>query len=238
MVELGISGINISIKGFDEEEYVRNTGCNGFFETIKGYHNLKSLNFNPVVSYVITSDDQKTINQLVDVLSQNSIDNILFQFVKPVVSPNSSPIMGMHDMGKMVDYIYQIMSNNSIKYKIEVSFPLCLIDENTLEHLIEENKINTCCHVQAGRGIVFDTDSKILPCNHFIGYHYSDNEVGVKSVEDINDVFYSEVAETFRETARCYPSDKCSQCEKWDICGGGCFTRWLFEDPKKVIKGV
>ena len=166
------------------------------------------------------------------------MDNIVFQFVKPVVEPNSQAIMSMQDMGEMVGQIYNLMLSNGIKYKMEVSFPLCLIEEEILNKLIDENRINTCCHVQAGRGIVFDTDFRILLCNHFIDYHYSDVKAGELGVEEIMDVFNSDVAKTFRKTASYYPSKLCSKCEKWDICGGGCFTRWLFENPEEVIKGV
>lgn len=238
VINAGISGINISIKGSSEDEYIRNTRCSGFFEMIQGYHNLKETGFSPIVSYVITDNDINNIEELANVLTKNSIDNILFQFVKPVVQPNSPKILSMNDMGKMVDNLYNIMERTSIKYKIEISFPLCLVNNIILTKLIAEDKINTCCHVQAGRGIVFDTDFRILPCNHFIDYHYSDEQVGKMGVEEIKNVFYSEIAQVFRKTASYYPSEICSRCKNWDICGGGCFTRWLFENPNTIIKDL
>lgn len=42
----------------------------------------------------------------------------------------------------------------------------------------------------------------------------------------------------FRELLNNYPSKKCSNCQLWKICGGGCSIRWLIENPDEVIKGV
>lgn len=236
MLDAGVSSVNISIKGLSDEEYIEVTKFPGCTQMIQGYHNLRDLDFYPVLSYVIAEYDNSKIDNLVAFLKENQMDMILFQFVKPVVEPDSEKVMSMHDMGKTVEYIFDSMQDSDIKYKIELSFPLCLIDKDKLDQMISEDRISTCCHVQAGRGIVFDTDFTILPCNHFIGYPFSDVPAGKLGTDAIKEVWESEAVTTFREKVNYYPSEKCEKCEMWDICGGGCYTRWLFEDPEDNIK--
>ena len=75
-----------------------------------------------------------------------------FQFVKPVLELYKyDEIMNLKDMAKFTEYIYQRMKNSRVQYSVEVSFPLCLIDNNVLNKLISERKITTCCHVQKGK---------------------------------------------------------------------------------------
>lgn len=91
----GLSSVNISLKGSNEEEYLTNTHCKGFIEAIKGYKNLNEVGIKPIISYVITTNDVNKIKNLISSVVENNLDNLLFQFVKPVISPDSSPIMNI-----------------------------------------------------------------------------------------------------------------------------------------------
>lgn len=229
----GATSINISLKALSEEEYYRDTGCGGLNEAILGYKNLISLGFKPTWSYVIVDSDHDKILRLIRLMEDNGLDNMVFQFVKPVIKKGSEPIMDLREMGEMVCYLYQTMKQSRIKYKIEVSFPLCLIDEPILDSLIDENKIVTCCHIQSGKGIVFDSGFKVLPCNHFVDMPFTESPVIEK--EEIKQLWKSTSVSSFRDKVRTYPSKTCASCSRWDICGGGCFTRWLFVNPDDII---
>ena len=234
IIKSKIDGINISIKALSEEEYYEKTKNYGLEDVVIGYANLIHEGYRPILSYVVIEYDEKQIVRLISLLEDNKMDNIIFQFVKPVIDFQSEDIMDLRDMGKMVRIIYNKMKVTNIKYKIEISFPICLVDENILENLINENKIMTCCHVQAGRGIVFDTDFKVLPCNHFANFPFLEKSVGL-TAKEILSLFNSEGVKNFRERTQCYPSNKCIECDNWDICGGGCFSRWLYVDPNDYI---
>ena len=32
----------------------------------------------------------------------------------------------------------------------------------------------------------------------------------------------------FKNVVHRYPTEKCTTCNLWRICGGGCFTRWFY----------
>lgn len=238
IVKAGVSGINISLKSNSERGYINDTGTTGFEDALKGYDNLKISGFKASVSYVIIDGDRRKFKNLIEVLKEREIDNIGLQFVKPALElTESSNIMDIREMGEFVEYIYELMEKMKLDYCLEISFPLCLIKRAILYKLIEKRKIVTCCHIQSGSGIIFDTDFKVLPCNHFANYPFSKYPLDLKDEKAIDRLWESEEVKTFRKKARCYPSFKCQECNLWNICGGGCFTRWFYIDPKNYIKG-
>lgn len=237
IVELEVDSINISLKAPSEKEYIERTKRSGLVETINGYHNLKKHGFNASISYVICNDDKQEISKLINLIKENKLENILFQFVKPVMDKDSKGVMPINKMATMTEFIYQEMQKELIPYMFELSFPFCTITDTILEKLLKENRISSCCHVQGAKGIIVDTNFTLLPCNHFVDMPYS-RDIFIDSKESIIQIFESETANIFRNKARCYPSTKCIECTRWDICGGGCFTRWFFENPNDCIPGL
>ena len=63
-----------------------------------------------------------------------------------------------------------------------------------------------------------------------------DIPVDFSNPDTLDELYESEQVKRFRELARAYPAEKCVTCERWEICGGGCFTRWLCENPTDYIK--
>lgn len=236
VVNAGVGGINISLKANSEEEYLENTHQKGLDEALEGVKNLRALGFEPVISYVVVSDDKDNFDELVTLLNKENIKRVIIQFVKPALELTSTEeIMDIKKMGCFIKYIYNKMSSTEIDYALEVSFPLCLIEKETLTQIINDRRIITCCHVQRGNGIVLDTDFKVLTCNHFAEYPFTENSIDLNEKNIITDLWHSEIVTDFRTKAKCYPSEKCKKCELWNICGGGCFTRWFYLDPNKYI---
>ena len=236
VIKAGINNINISLKATSENDYEKYTKVRALKKVLKGYKNLKTLGFNPIFSYVIVSDNKNDFENLIKLLELNKVNQIGFQFVKPVLEfGKTDAIMDIRKMASFVEYIYKRMKKTNIKYALEISFPLCLIKKDILENLILEKRITTCCHVQKGSGIVFDTDFKVLPCNHFAEYPFRDVPMDFSKENPIEELWNSEEVSEFRNRARCYPSEICETCSLWNICGGGCFTRWLFINPMDYI---
>ena len=237
VIASGVNNIDISLKAISEDDYFKSTNSYGLEEMLKGYQNLKHLGFTPTASYVITDDDYEKFNMLVNFLETNNISPVSFQFVKPVLELNpSNKIMDIKKMGNFIEPMYNILSKSKLNYCIEISFPLCLINSSTLEKLINENKIINCCHVPKGSGIIFDENFKILPCNHFAEFPFSEKSISFPVKNSIEEVMASDIVKVFRKKTRYYPAKKCVSCNLWDQCGGGCFTRWLSLDPDDYIK--
>ncbi|MBO5372969.1 MAG: radical SAM protein [Lachnospiraceae bacterium] len=231
----GLTSANISIKGTTPEEYINTTGNNGFEKMLRGYHNLKKKGISITCSYVITKDDTDEITRLLEFLKKESIKDIVFQFIKPVVSEKSQKIMEFQEMGNMVKYIYECFEKEDIRYLLELSFPFCYIDRKCLQNLIEANRIVSGCHVFSGSGIVFDANMRVLPCNHFTDFPFQGK---AQNKLEIIELWKSKEVSEFRQKVCSYPSVKCKACKLWNMCGGGCFTRWLYLNPENEIRGL
>lgn len=235
--EAGISGVDISIKAITEEEYHANTHAYGLKEMLEGYHNLKSAGVHVSTSYVIVDDYKKHFDDFVSFLEREQITSVFIQFVKPTLSLETTyEIMPLDKMGKFVTYVYERLSKTNIDYTLEISFPICLIDEDIWDKLLKENRISNCCHVPRGSGINIDESFRVLPCNHFAEFPFAETPIDFADQTALDKLYATTAVKEFRATARMYPAKKCQTCDKWNICGGGCFTRWLTEDPNTYIK--
>lgn len=236
LIVSGIDEINISIKGTNEHEYRQNTHQAGLNYMIQGYNNLKQLGFKPSISYVITSNSTEKFDEFVKLLLKEDLDDVVIQFEKPSLSTDgSSKTMNIRDMGNFTSYVFSILEKNNFNYTIEISFPLCLIEKTVLKEMLNKKRISTCCHVQKGNGIVFDVTGEVIPCNHFLGYPFGDKPLNLQNENAIEELLNTDLVKQFKDTVNRYPSNKCIKCKLWHICGGGCFTRWFYIDPKEYI---
>lgn len=236
ILDIGIDGINISIKGLNEEEYFYYTHQYGFNDMIEGYNNLCKFGFDPSVSYVITDSNVEKFESFVHLLLTEKMDNLIIQFEKPSLSLTSnSTTMNIKEMGTFTAYIYSTLEETGINYTIEAAFPLCLIPEHTLNEMLIKKKISTCCHVQKGNGIVFDVTGEIIPCNHFLGFPIENEPLNLQNENAIEELMATDEYKKFKNVVHRYPTEKCTTCNLWRICGGGCFTRWFYLNPKDYI---
>lgn len=237
IVASGVNGINISIKGCSNDEYICQAHCNnGFSNMLLGYKNLTKLGLRPSISYVITSSNIDEFNSLINLIKHNKMDNLILQFEKPSLNlENVNSTMDIKDMANFINYIIPILEKAKINYTIEVSFPLCLIDEKELHFLISNKRISSCCHLQKGVGIVFDVNGYVLPCNHFCGFPINNQPFDVLNENSLENLINSNKFKKLENTVKRYPSLKCKDCSLWKICGGGCFTRWFYINPNDYI---
>lgn len=234
--DAGVDRIDVSIKAIDEDAYFANTNAYGLREMILGYHNLKSVGIKTSASYVIVNNSKDEFDRLIDFLVAENFSSISLQFVKPVLSLESKePIIDFNKMGKFVEYIYEKMERTGLKYALEIPFPICLIDESIFNKLVAGKHVTNCCHVPKGSCINFDESFRVLPCNHFAEFPFSE-PVDFERTNSLDEIMESDIVKSFRKKARSYPSEKCINCNRWKICGGGCFTYWLMDNPNKYIK--
>lgn len=233
--DAGISSVDISIKGCSEEEYIKNTHSTGFFEMVQGFHNLQELGIKVSVSYVLCDTNKQSIIKFKNCLLENKLDHISIQLFKPSVEETkySGPLI--KELADMCEFTYECLKETELSFSFEMSIPLCTLSGVFLEKLIQEKKIRTCCHITKGKGIIFDTNFNIQPCNHFVNYPL--NSTAVETNKIIN-FWNSNEPIAFRKRISTYPSEKCQNCHLWEKCGGGCYLRWLSMNPKEHISGL
>lgn len=233
MAKAGLKKCNISIKGYNEKEYILNTNSKGFKEMVEGYKNLKKLGINVSTSYVLCDNNHTKFDKFLSSFIENGLDNIVFQLYKPAIDSNNEyNAPTIKELANLCKYVFNKIKDTNIKFSFEMSIPLCCLEEDLLNEMIEKKCITTCCHITKGTGLIFDANFNILPCNHFVNYPLNTNKV---MPSQIIKFWNSKQPENFRNTIKTYPHEICEKCEKWSQCGGGCFLRWLSSDTGRYI---
>lgn len=233
IVKAGLKNCNISIKGFNEDEYVKNTNAIGFNEMVAGYHNLKKLGINVSTSYVLCDNDYQNFDKFLSSFIDNNLNNISFQLYKPSVDGETyAEAPTISDLARICEYAFEKIKNTNINYSFEMSIPLCSLNELVLEEMISKKCLTTCCHITKGTGIIFDSNFNVLPCNHFVNKPLNDTPI---EKGEILNFWNSKIPTEFRKAIKTYPDNKCVNCSKWSQCGGGCFLRWIASDPSIYI---
>lgn len=216
---------NISLKGVCEQEYISLTGRPGLSEAIRGIKTLNKLKVNYILSFVLTKNSAEQLNTLHKLLLSAHVDEIVFQTDKPrFFNPLTAEyIQTLAESCKVADQIFSA-TRDFLKYKFELSFPLCMIEKSFAAKLIKENLIDICCDIGKCNGIVLDCDGSLLPCNHFIGYPLLD---GPADANQIISYCKSNAYKTFANFANRFPMKKCKSCSWWNVCRGGCLIEWI-----------
>ncbi len=229
--EYGLDSINISLKGSSEEEYLKNTNSKGFFEAIEGYKNAVKCGIKTSLSYVLCDQSYEMFDKFWDIVKKYKLNNILFQLYKPSADEKKQ-IISIHELSSLCKYVYDKIYKDKIYFIFEMSIPLCVLNEEMLNHMILKDRIITGCHISRGSGMIFDTNFNILPCNHFMGHPLNREKI---KQEELMNFWNSGETKEFRKLIGKYPSEICSRCKKWYQCGGGCPLRWLSSDPTEII---
>jgi radical SAM protein with 4Fe4S-binding SPASM domain len=118
---------------------------------------------------------------------------------------------------------------------LEINTPLCLWPKDFLDTLIQKGRVSTVCQLIREEGIIFGTDGKVQMCNALFEYPIGMLDVDYKDAETLIDLWNSERTHLYYQQMRRYPSKKCINCGRYDICGGGCPLRWTSTDPDTII---
>jgi len=240
ILDSGLRDITISAKAADEFQYKQLTGADGFGEMLEGIRNLRKVAFSPQLSITITKPLIARIVEILDLFFKEGIEHISIDMAGPVISNEMvslEDIPNPHELVRCCEETHEAMKRLGwTGYAFNISVPLCLFDQKILKELMEEKKVATCCHIQKGSGLIFDERANVIVCNHFPEYPIGKFGVDFFDQNSFMTFWHGESVETFRKKIRRYPSLKCKTCLLWNICGGGCFVKWLGFNPTEYIE--
>lgn len=239
----GIDFVSISIKGFNENEYLECTGTKGFENFLKAIENFSQLKIDFSLSFVLDDKNIENLPNILKLLKERNCENFFFNFVYNFKTDNSPdeykekyfPLKLIEKFEKVYPQICQITND---KFKISTSYPYCFWSKDIIDKMLEKNQISLCCPIYADRKIVFDTDLSIIPCNAMGEIKYSRLEKDFK-VEDIVSAVESERSKKIKSKLKTLPSKRCLNCDKNKICFGGCithYTHWTLDEILEMKK--
>ena len=244
LMATGLKNVSISIKGADAEQYRTLTGIDCYDDVFEGYRVLRELGIEPTMSITIVSELIPQMERLLDTLVKKDITAISFDMGSPVIvrdAVSRDGIPNPRQLAQSCVEIYRFLKSRNSRFNIRVSIPLCLFPDDIRQEMIASQTIMTCCHIQAGQGLIFDQEGRVLPCNHFPSHPLGQFGVDFIDAETFKQFWGGDGVQEFRNLVRRYPSTICERCSEWDRCGGGCFLEWLQFDPatfiRKEVKG-
>ena len=237
IVNLGIGCIDISLKGFSVENYIAETGYDGYSQTMNAIKNLELLGTEFIVSMVLTYENiTEYIRGITDAVN-NGAKNFRFSFCHDFSALDTEKINLEYPIKKNVFDVIDGFKNSyeelrkitNDNFSLHQTFPLCAWDFEFVKLLQSRNQIFSSCQVFTREGVIFDTQGYIIPCNlmhqvklgkwkqEFSNY----NEFLNFWNGDMLSNYYNAIAN------QSIPSETCkSQCEDWELCGGGCLSNW------------
>lgn len=211
LVSYGVSYVDISLKGKDEEQCKALVGAECFKAQEQAIQNLSKLKLDYTCSMVLTKENIGSLCESV----RNSLNKGAKQFSFTFVIDNEKTeydedtYWNINNPHILIEaFMMQVEELNSIteEWWIEYSFPLCVYTEEQLNIL--EGKMAFPCQIHNENGITFDTELNLIPCNM-----YFENKIGrlgsdFLSYEDFKNWMKNDAYRSVIDRLKEYPSEE------------------------------
>lgn len=232
--------IGVSIKVWDEDSARRIVGVSDFKTLVRGIERgIKAA--GGTASFVVT---EACIDHLVEMakFSYTCGARYLSISIGEAFIVDGKPSMeGLPTFEKLSSnlplYFDEIERMFSGCVSISLKTPLCAWPRDFIVRILEKKQIRTGCHVQKRSGIVFNHDGSLAICNSLTDYPIGQFGADVFDGQTMLQLVSSKPVSDAYDRINSYPSEKCSQCEMWSSCGGGCPVSWTALNPDGIIVG-
>lgn len=236
LARAGISQVNVSLKGWDRNSYLNNTGVDGFDLAMEAIRNLKQAGVEVAVSMVLYADSVPDFLQGVKAAQMNGVS--AFEF-SPAFESQELPCAQMppdqahrfvRDFSAAYDKLVEITDGNFI---LSQTLPLCMWDETLIRKMNDNHQLSSVCQLFDESGIVFDNRGRLLMCNAFHAYPIGTYGKDFADSGALHGLIMGDKAQAARKRLCSPPSERCATCKIYSKCAGGCATRWTKFDFKE-----
>lgn len=238
LVEAGLDGVCLSLKGATREQYRKLTGADGFNEVEKGFENLAEHGIHPHLSLTITDPLLDDLERLFATAIELKPSSLFIEFGNPVVigmSTSDHTIPHPLTIASTAVQVYDIVNRYSIPYRINPHIPLCLYSEEDLAMLDGDGNFSNGCQLRFANSAVFLENGDTIPCNQLTDHRLGRLDVDYHDGESFKAFWNGDAVRSVSCQANRYPSEYCIDCPKWFKCFGGCPIKWLHYDPRDII---
>lgn len=240
MKALDVGGVSVSIKGASREQYQKLTHADGYQEMVDGVFELKRANIRHSLSITLTESMMKNPVELAECVARLEPKELFVEFANPIISNGESMSKEVPHPLKIAGYcedLYDLFEEREINYLFNVGVPLCFFKDSFLEKLKEKKRVMSVCHARSGSGIIFLQNGDVIPCHQFLGNILGEYGADYTNAQEFLEFWNGPKHRTLTNAFNRFPSETCSKCDDWKMCGGGCMMRWLVFDPA-VIKNT
>lgn len=214
IVDVGLDNCSFFVDNFDN-----------FDDIVKSYNNLKKMGINVFISYTLSDNNYSKFDKFIELIQENELNNLSFLFYNPFLKVRNRNEVRVKDLSSLCIYAFDKLKNTNMKFKFEMSIPLCSIKYDVLNEMIDKKCIFSCYYILNGRSIFFDSNFNVV--SNFNGKLFDDN---IKVNENnILEFWNSEYMNNFRSSLRKNPSLECENCKLCKYCSKGLLLKWLYK---------
>ena len=230
--QAGLHYCAVSIEGTEtiHDSITRIPGS--FKQSIQGLQNLMSAGIRSNSITTVSKYNLAIIEDIVIMLKNLSVRIATFNMCSAQPSGYQS---GKHNGQIELEQYARVVELIGIKYdfvRFYALIPLCLFDQSTLPQLIQYGRLHISCSLY-GTAVVVDPYGNLNPCTHMPDLSYGN----LNDPEAIT--YFLEKRAKEKDFLMIYaPSEKCTDCQLWTTCHGGCNLIWFSRDAKINIPGI
>jgi len=181
--------------------------------------------------------------QMVDFIRKSEVDSFIFSFEKPTILSNQitfdERMLPKNISGFIQNVMYPSLRQAGVKFKIELMFQQCILNEGFVRELEDGgHAFGGCLLLKCDRRIVFDPGGFVLPCNHFTMHPLGKYGKDFKTPEEFITWKQSKEVQDFYRMTKAAPGERCAKCTKWSKCGAGCRLYWLYCGQDKLLPTI
>lgn len=240
--DAGLEGVNLSLKGEDKESFFNITKRDQFDKVMLGIKNLKKHKMPFSVSMVLTLKNIDTFCKGLEEAKKQGAEKFNFTFCynfdmtgdsNKEYLKNNNPYLLINKFINNYDKLNEITEGN---FFLEQTFPLCIWDQDFIKKLEKRGQLASVCQLLSHKGLIFDTEMNIIPCNVMheikLGKFGEDFK---NAIELINHLQNKKNKKIFNKLCS-LPDAKCNDCDLYCNCGGGCVVQWTNYSFEEIME--
>lgn len=230
LIECGLKDVGLSLKGYSQDSFRATTGVDCYSMALQAIKNLKQLNVQFSVSFVISKDNIKNVSYGIRDAYSYGASSFNFGFCADFEACRTknvsidNPFLLAQEFEK---YYKDIDLASNGKFVLHQTLPLCVWNKEIIEMLISKHQIRSSCQLLRKNGLIFGTDLSVIPCNSMYDYRLGKFGQDFWDARSFRDFWNSEKVNTFYSKLTSIPDAECGVCEGWKLCGGGCVANWF-----------
>lgn len=244
-VGLDSGRIAFSMSSYSNESSELLTGSKENFNQFSlGFTNLINLGIIPSVDIVLSKYTELKIDMMIRWIVSHGGRSVTINLNVPAISSGSvdtSYCIPPKLLAQKAFQTYLFTKKLGLKIKLLFNIPFCLLPEDEIKCLLDDNAILSGCGIRNGSFVIFNVNGDIISCNHLTFlpvYNFQKVEVVMKD-NKFEDFWNTDLTIKSIQKATCvYRSNLCKSCKYWNLCAGGCPLIWAGYDPKDYIEGM
>ncbi len=239
--EYPCDSISVSVKSVDRIGFKNVTRSNLFEQTMEGIR--RAIGFGASVSTVHnTLVGTSGLIEIAKKCKEFGANFFNVDICNATISDKGIPEKGFSfEPHKLAQEIMKFQPVLDAVYKgnidIEMYLPLCLFPAAFIEKMFKNRQIGTLCHVYSRKGLVFNTNGDVIPCNCMFNTVIAEKENFYDKTSLLKYLNSRGLKRQYRELLR-YPSEECNDCRWEKECHGGCLINWMVFNPSEICNKV